>query len=43
MIPTDWMEIQASKITPKILMPKKMFKQEVEIFMRPDVPMAEVE
>ena len=36
MTPTDWMEIQASKITPKILMPKKMFKQEVETFMRPD-------
>lgn len=36
MTPTDWMEKHASKITPKILMPKKMFQQEVETLMRPD-------
>ncbi|MCL4622001.1 hypothetical protein P6Z22_11350 [Enterococcus faecium] len=34
MYPTDWMELQARSVTPKILMPRKMFKQEAELKMR---------
>lgn len=31
MTPTDWMELQARVITPKILMPKKMVTQEIKM------------
>lgn len=34
MSPTAWMELQTRNITPKILMPRKMFRQEVELKMR---------
>ena len=34
MSPTGWMELQARSFTPKILMPRKMFKQEAELKMR---------
>lgn len=34
MSPTDWMELQARSVTPKILIPRKMFKQEAELKMR---------
>ncbi|MGH2214909.1 ImmA/IrrE family metallo-endopeptidase [Enterococcus faecalis] len=34
MTPTDWMELQARVITPKILMPRKMVAQEIEMKQR---------